>query len=136
MAEVFKAKSYGVEGFEKVIAIKRILPSMGEDRDFIKMFIDEAKIAGQLTHANICQIFELGEDKGIYYLTLELVEGKDLKRMMEYHRIRNRALPLNVALLLVDCGVEAVVATPLRLDQSGDWGCHAMDTRPRKLLWG
>ncbi|MBP6847904.1 MAG: hypothetical protein KA201_29340, partial [Kofleriaceae bacterium] len=56
MAEVFKAKSYGVEGFEKVIAIKRILPSMGEDRDFIKMFIDEAKIVGQLAHANICQI--------------------------------------------------------------------------------
>ena len=60
MAEVFKAKSYGVEGFEKIIAIKRILPTMGEDRDFIKMFIDEAKIAGQLAHANICQIFELG----------------------------------------------------------------------------
>src|SRR4051794_8045064 len=55
MAEVFKAKSYGVEGFEKVIAIKRILPSMGEDRDFIKMFIDEAKIVGQLAHTNICQ---------------------------------------------------------------------------------
>src|SRR5215468_11773545 len=50
MAEVFKAKSYGVEGFEKIIAIKRILPTMGEDRDFIKMFIDEAKIAGQLAH--------------------------------------------------------------------------------------
>src|SRR5262245_66285723 len=59
MAEVFKAKSYGVEGFEKIIAIKRILPTMGEDRDFIKMFIDEAKIAGQVAHAHIVQHLEL-----------------------------------------------------------------------------
>src|SRR5207302_1769842 len=68
MAEVFKAKSYGVEGFEKIIAIKRILPTMGEDRDFIKMFIDEAKIAGQLAHANICQIFELGRIDGSHFI--------------------------------------------------------------------
>ena len=78
MAEVFKAKSYGVEGFEKVIAIKRILPSMGEDRDFIKMFIDEAKIAGQLAHANICQIFELGRIDGAHFIAMEFIWGKDL----------------------------------------------------------
>src|ERR1044071_8290509 len=71
MAEVFKAKSYGVEGFEKIIAIKRILPTMGEDRDFIKMFIDEAKIAGQLAHANICQIFELGRIDGSHFIAME-----------------------------------------------------------------
>ena len=52
MAEVFKAKAFGVEGFEKIIAIKKILPSMAEDADFIQMFIDEAKICGQLNHAN------------------------------------------------------------------------------------
>jgi eukaryotic-like serine/threonine-protein kinase len=78
MAEVFRAKSYGVEGFEKVIAIKRILPSMGEDRDFIKMFIDEAKIAGQLAHANICQIFELGRIDGAHFIAMEFIWGKDL----------------------------------------------------------
>jgi serine/threonine protein kinase len=63
MAEVFKAKAFGVEGFEKIIAIKKILPSMAEDADFIQMFIDEAKICGQLNHANICQIFELGKHR-------------------------------------------------------------------------
>src|SRR6185436_4586704 len=73
MAEVFKAKSYGVEGFEKIIAIKRILPTMGEDRDFIKMFIDEAKIAGQLAHANICQIFELGRIDGAHFIAMEYI---------------------------------------------------------------
>jgi eukaryotic-like serine/threonine-protein kinase len=53
MAEVYTAKSFGIEGFEKIIAIKRILPTMAEDDDFIEMFIDEAKIAGQLNHASI-----------------------------------------------------------------------------------
>jgi serine/threonine protein kinase len=81
MAEIFKAKSYGVEGFEKIIAIKRILPSMGEDRDFIKMFIDEAKIVGQLSHANICQIFELGRIDNIHFIAMEYIWGKDLLQL-------------------------------------------------------
>ena len=56
MAEVFKARAFGAEGFAKTVAIKRILPNMAEDDEFITMFIDEAKIAVQLNHANICQI--------------------------------------------------------------------------------
>jgi serine/threonine protein kinase len=60
MAEVFRAKAYGVEGFERLVAVKRILPNIAEDKEFIKMFIDEAKIAVQLNHANIAQIFDLG----------------------------------------------------------------------------
>ena len=61
MAEVFKAKAFGVEGFERLVAVKRILPNIAEDEEFITMFIDEAKIAVQLTHANIAQIFDLGQ---------------------------------------------------------------------------
>jgi len=61
MAEVFKAKTFGVAGFERIVAIKRILPNMVEDDEFIKMFIDEARIAVQLNHANVAQIYELGQ---------------------------------------------------------------------------
>ena len=61
MAEVFKAKAFGVEGFERLVAVKRILPNIAEDEEFITMFIDEAKIAVQLKHANIAQIFDLGK---------------------------------------------------------------------------
>ena len=53
MAEVFKGVSYGVEGFERLFAVKRVLPDISEDQEFIDMFIDEAKIAVQLSHANI-----------------------------------------------------------------------------------
>ncbi|MEZ4368410.1 MAG: serine/threonine-protein kinase [Kofleriaceae bacterium] len=96
MAEVFKAKSYGVEGFEKVIAIKRILPSIGEDREFIKMFVDEAKIVGQLAHANICQIFELGRIDGSHFIAMEFIWGKDLLQIQ--NRLRKLGQPLAPAM--------------------------------------
>ena len=97
MAEVFKAKSYGVEGFEKIIAIKRILPTMGEDRDFIKMFIDEAKIAGQLAHANICQIFELGRIDGSHFIAMEYIWGKDLLQIQNRLRKIKQPMPVQMA---------------------------------------
>jgi serine/threonine protein kinase len=101
MAEVFKAKSYGVEGFEKIIAIKRILPTMGEDRDFIKMFIDEAKIAGQLAHANICQIFELGRIDGSHFIAMEYIWGKDLLQIQNRLRKTKQPMPINMASFVI-----------------------------------
>ncbi|ACY14509.1 serine/threonine protein kinase [Haliangium ochraceum DSM 14365] len=93
MAEIFKAMSYGVEGFEKLIAIKRILPSMGEDSEFIKMFIDEAKIVGLLSHANICQIFELGCIESTHFIAMEYIWGKDLLQMQNRLKKNEEYLP-------------------------------------------
>ena len=61
MAEVWRGKVFGAGGFERLVAIKRILPNIAEDEEFISMFQDEAKISVQLTHANICQIYELNK---------------------------------------------------------------------------
>jgi len=83
MAEIFRAKTVGAEGFEKDIVIKRILPHYTEDEDFVKMFIDEATIAAKLQHANITQIFDFNVQDGRYYIAMEYVEGKDLKKVME-----------------------------------------------------
>src|SRR6266850_6939356 len=85
------------EGFEKIIAIKRILPTMGEDRDFIKMFIDEAKIAGQLAHANICQIFELGRIDGSHFIAMEYIWGKDLLQIQNRLRKIKQPMPVQMA---------------------------------------
>src|SRR5271170_7695553 len=79
MAEVFKAKAFGVEGFERLLAVKRILPNIAEDEEFITMFIDEAKIAVQLNHANIAQIFDLGKVDDSYFIALEFISGRDLR---------------------------------------------------------
>ncbi len=95
MAEVFRAKAYGVEGFERLVAVKRILPNIAEDTEFIKMFIDEAKIAVQLNHANIAQIFDLGMVNGSYYIALEHIHGRDLRAIFD--RCRNHGEPMPVA---------------------------------------
>ena len=86
MAEVYKAKAFGVEGFERLLAVKKILSSIAEDESFINMFIDEAKIAGQLNHPNIAQIFDLGNFEGSYFIALEYIGGKDLKTIFERGR--------------------------------------------------
>lgn len=82
MAEIFKAKSYGISGFEKTVVIKRILPTIAEDRQFVKMMIDEAKICASLQHANIVQIFDLGRQQGQYFIAMEFVDGLSLSRVI------------------------------------------------------
>jgi eukaryotic-like serine/threonine-protein kinase len=101
MAEVFRAKAVGDAGFEKVVALKCILPHLASDRDFVGMFIDEARTVAQLSHGNICQILEFGQADGTYFIALELVEGRDLKRIMEYYRLRGRPMPLPIALYII-----------------------------------
>lgn len=86
MAEIFKAKAFGVEGFERLLAVKRILATIAEDESFINMFIDEAKIAGQLNHPNIAQIFDLGKVEDDYFIALEYIAGKDMKTIFERSR--------------------------------------------------
>jgi serine/threonine protein kinase len=86
MAEIYKAKAFGVEGFERLLAVKKILSSIAEDESFIEMFVDEAKIAGQLNHPNIAQIFDLGKVDDSYYIALEYISGEDLKTIFERAR--------------------------------------------------
>jgi serine/threonine protein kinase len=97
MAEVFKAKTFGVEGFERLLAVKRILPNIAEDEEFITMFIDEAKIAVQLQHANIAQIFDLGKVDDSYFIALEYVNGRDLRSIFDRMRSRGESLPIALA---------------------------------------
>ncbi len=101
MAEIFKAKTFGVQGFEKTIAIKRILPNMAEDKEFIAMFVDEAKLAVQLNHPNICQIYELGRNNDSHYIAMEFIHGKDLLRIQSRLRREGRLLPLEMSIYTI-----------------------------------
>jgi serine/threonine protein kinase len=101
MAEVFKAKAYGVEGFERLVAVKRILPNIAEDKEFITMFIDEAKIAVQLNHANIAQIFDLGRVEDSYFIALEFVHGKDLRAIFDTFRQLAETMPIAQACFII-----------------------------------
>lgn len=98
MAEVFLAKSFGLQGFEKIVAIKRILPSVSEDSDFTTMFIDEAKISANLNHANIGQVFEFGQVNGQYYIAMEYIPGRDLRTIHGHLADTGRVMELPAVL--------------------------------------
>jgi serine/threonine-protein kinase len=97
MAEVFKARALGPAGFERDVVIKRILPAYGRDEDFVRMFVDEARILGLIHHPNVVQALEFGEEAGTLYLALEYVNGPSLSRILRALRAANRRMPPGIA---------------------------------------
>src|ERR1700704_4826474 len=103
MAEVYKGRVVGAEGFEKWVAIKRILPDLGEDERFVKMLLTEARIHSALSHRNIVQIHDLGiSENGEYFIVLEYVEGHDLRAVMEAATALGVQIPDSLALHIAD----------------------------------
>jgi serine/threonine protein kinase len=98
MAEVYRAKTYGAAGFVKECAIKKILSSLLDDEQFVRMFIDEAKLTARLTHANIVQVLDLGEIEGNLFIAMEYVEGKDLLDILARSARRGVHFPIELAL--------------------------------------
>jgi serine/threonine protein kinase len=105
MAEVYVARTYGAEGFVKELVIKRILPQYNEDPDFVTMFINEARLAAKLQHANIVQIYDFNHVDDVYYIAMEYVDGSDLRKIQGVAKRRKIAIPASLA---VHVGVEAL----------------------------
>jgi serine/threonine protein kinase len=82
MADVYKGRVSGPQGFERTFVVKRILPHLSDDPTFIKMFVEEAKLSARLAHPNIVQIFELGAVEGEYFISMEYIRGRDLSETM------------------------------------------------------
>ncbi|MBN2431673.1 MAG: protein kinase [Acidobacteria bacterium] len=97
MAELFKAKKRGEEGFQKIVAIKRILPHLSENQELVTMFIDEAKIAAQLSHQNIANIFDFGKIDKSYFISMEYVDGFDLRNILSTAKKKNVPVPHKIA---------------------------------------
>jgi serine/threonine protein kinase/tetratricopeptide (TPR) repeat protein len=93
MAEVYQASVRVAEGLTKWVVIKKIRADFADDRDFTRMFVDEAKIALSLNHANIVQVFDFGQIRGTFYLAMELIEGVDLMRLFHSVREHEDAFP-------------------------------------------
>src|SRR3990170_5017745 len=99
MAEIYLARaSSGIEGFEKLVVLKRILPLYAAEADFIMMFLDEARIAASLRHPNIAHVYDVGEDAGSFFLTMEYVHGEDLRSILQAAKKTGHELPLGPAL--------------------------------------
>jgi len=93
MAEVYRASVRVAEGLTKWVVIKKIRPEFADQREFTRMFVDEAKIALSLNHANIVQVFDFGQVDGTFYLAMELIEGIDLMRLFHAVRAPGDAFP-------------------------------------------
>ncbi len=99
MAELYIAHQRGAAGFTKIVALKRILPHLAEDPTFTKMFLDEARLASGLDHANLAHVLDFGEYDGEHFLTMEYVHGRNLLQLLR--AMADRALPLASSLAIV-----------------------------------
>jgi serine/threonine protein kinase len=135
MAEVFKAKSFGVKGFAKIIAIKKILPHLAEDEHFVDMFVAEAKMAVQLNHAHICQIFELGRHGGDHYIAMEYIGGKDLLSLHNHFRRSGTLMPVDLAAYIGACVAEGLDYAHRKRGPDGEpIGIVHRDVSPQNVL--
>src|SRR5204863_9207389 len=96
MATVHRALERGIEGFERIVALKRLLPHLAEDGSFIKSFVREAKLASLLNHVNIVQIFELGRVGTEYFISMEYIDGRDIRRILRHARKVTGPPPIHV----------------------------------------
>jgi serine/threonine protein kinase len=135
MAEVFKAKSFGVEGFERIVAVKRILPTMAEDQEFITMFVDEARIASHLTHQNIVQIYELAKWDGNYYISMEYIAGRDLRQLLDHHKRLKKPMEIAKACYITSRVCEALEYAHRKKDPAGkDLKIIHRDVSPQNVI--
>ena len=119
MAEVFKAKRSGVEGFEKVVALKRILPHLSDNKEFVDMFVDEAKMVAGLSHPNIVQIYDLGKIAHSYYIAMEYVHGRDLRSIEKRELEKGLRMPLDLGLHVVSQLCAALEYAHRKRDERG-----------------
>ncbi len=108
MAEVYRAKMTGAEQFQRLVAIKCMLPQLNQDEQFTTMFVDEAKLAAQLSHANIVQIYELGKFDDQLYIAMELVNGRDLRHIIRRAHSSKTPIPLGFAAYVLHKAAEGL----------------------------
>jgi class 3 adenylate cyclase/energy-coupling factor transporter ATP-binding protein EcfA2 len=119
MAEVFLARSFGVEGFERRLVIKRILPGLAGSSRFVSMFVSEAKISAMLSHPNIVQIYDLGREGEDYYIAMEHIAGRDLTRIWRRNHAQGRRMPLGLAVSIAASAARALAYAHGRTDSEG-----------------
>ena len=135
MAELFKAKKLGIEGFERVLAIKRILPHISSDKEFIDMFIAEAKLVAHLNHKNIGQIYDFGKIGENYFIAMEYIKGKDLRALLNRCEERNTTMPVELAVFIAKEVLSALGYAHKQKDSFGrDLKLIHRDVSPQNIL--
>jgi TonB family protein len=135
MAEVYRARMSGVEGFQKIVSIKRILPHLTDNDEFVTMFVDEAKVAAQLQHPNIIHIYDLGKIERSYYIAMEYIDGKDLRSILRTLEEKHARLPIGLALFIASRLAAALEYAHRKRDLQGkSLGLVHRDVSPQNVL--
>jgi serine/threonine protein kinase len=135
MATVHRALEQGHDGFERTVALKRLLPHLAEDASFIKSFVREAKLASMLSHVNIVQIYELGRVGTEYFISMEYIDGRDVRRILRHARKVTGAPPIHITVGLMLQLCDALDYAHTRVDEEGHpLGLVHRDISPSNLI--
>ena len=135
MAEVYVARRAGPHGFQKTVALKRILPQFTRDSDFTAMFVDEARVCARLGHPNIVQVFDFGEEDGELYMAMEYVDGTTAARLIRAAAARGEEIPLDACLHVTLSVLQALdYAHNARDDQGKPLALVHRDVSPGNVL--
>jgi serine/threonine protein kinase/tetratricopeptide (TPR) repeat protein len=135
MAEVFLARTAVAQGLAKTLVIKKIHPAFNRSRQFVSMFVDEAKIALGLNHPNIVQVFDFGAVGDTYFLAMEHVDGLDVLRLLQELIAQRQRLPYGLAAYIIQQAARGLDYAHRKADDHGDpLGIVHRDISPQNLL--
>src|SRR5437763_3905725 len=135
MGEVYLARQRGIDGFQKLLVITSLLPHLCEDEEFIIMCKDAARVAAQLLHPNICQVFEFDQVGGVYYMSMEYLRGEDLRRL--WKACEQKGTPLRVPLIcrvISDAAAGLDFAHSMRDSKGEPYNIVHRDISPQNIL--
>jgi serine/threonine-protein kinase len=119
MAQIYLARQLGLQGFEKLVVVKRILPHLSENEDFVTMFLDEARIAARLNHPNVVTIFDLGEQDDAYFIAMEHIHGDDVRRVWKQAERKGKRIPIPLVARIIADACAGLDYAHKRTDQAG-----------------
>src|SRR5438477_12413225 len=96
MGEIFLAKQQGPAGFEKILVVKKLVAHLTANKEFVELFLGEARLAARMNHRNIVQVFELGEQQGSYFIAMEYVSGRTILDPIDSAAKKREKLPAEV----------------------------------------
>jgi eukaryotic-like serine/threonine-protein kinase len=135
MAEVWRGKAVSLQGFEKLIAIKRVLPDLAENERFMRMFLDEARLSLSLNHANIVQTFDIGVSDNTYFIVMEWIDGANLKTICETAVEQGFRIPREQAVFILTEVCKGLSHAHQRRDEDGNFlGVVHRDISPPNVL--
>jgi serine/threonine protein kinase len=135
MAEIYLAQVIGAAGVTKDVVVKKILPVFAQDSAFVRMFIDEARLAMKLAHGNIAQVFDFGEIEGEYFIAMERVNGPSLARLLELAQAQRIRIPIPIATFIALEACKGLHYAHTRVDAEGrSLGVVHRDVSPQNVL--